>query len=45
MEQTDVKHEWENIKSTIRESAEEIITIGDTHVRNDWWDEARKGPF
>jgi hypothetical protein len=42
MEQTDVNHEWKNIKSTTLESAEEIITIQDKYICNDWWDEAYK---
>jgi hypothetical protein len=39
MEQADVNHEWENIKSVILESAEETIKTRVKHIRNEWWDE------
>jgi hypothetical protein len=42
IEQNEVNHEWENIKSTILESAEEIIKTREKHARNEWWDEECK---
>jgi len=42
MEQKEVNHEWENIKSTILESAEEIIKTREKLIRNEWWDEEYK---
>jgi len=42
MEQKEVNPEWENIKSTIIESAEEIIETRERHTRNKWWDEECK---
>jgi len=43
MEQKEVNHEWKNIKSTILESAEEIINTREEHIRNEWWDEECRG--
>jgi len=37
-----VNHEWKNIKSTILESAEEIIKTREKHIGNEWWDEECK---
>jgi len=42
MEQKEVNHEWENIKSTIIESAEEIIKTRERHTSNEWWYEECK---
>jgi len=42
MEQKEVNHEWKNIKSTILESAEEIIKTREKHICNEWWDEECK---
>jgi hypothetical protein len=39
IEQADVNHEWENIKSVILESAEETIKTREKYIRNEWWDE------
>ena len=37
MEQKEVNHEWKNIKSTILESAEEIIKTRGKHIHSEWW--------
>ena len=42
MEQKEVNHEWKNMKSTILESAEEIIKTQEKHIHNEWWDEECK---
>ena len=39
MEQADVNHEWENIKSVILESAEETIKTREKYILNEWWGE------
>jgi hypothetical protein len=42
MEQADVNHEWENTKSVILESAEEIIKTREKYICYEWWDEERR---
>jgi len=39
MEQADVNHERENIKSVVLESAEETIKTREKYICNEWWDE------
>jgi hypothetical protein len=39
MEQADVNHEWESIKSVLLELAEETIKTREKYIRNEWWDE------